>query len=96
MSAKHDRDPFRVCRGCGCTDDRGCPGGCSWILMDFAITKKGIVPAPTGICSACAIEMDFEMKMMVDAICEYAAAVYSEFLFGLPQRAGTAILTVPP
>lgn len=30
-----------VCKFCGCTDDHGCPGGCSWINEDCTI------------CSAC-------------------------------------------
>lgn len=30
----------RACRVCGCTDDRACPGGCSWVDDD--------------LCSACA------------------------------------------
>lgn len=30
----------RVCRGCGCTDARACPGGCYW--------------AAPGLCSRCA------------------------------------------
>lgn len=30
----------RSCRYCGCTDDRACPGGCSWTGQD--------------VCSACA------------------------------------------
>ncbi len=29
----------QVCQKCGCTDDRACPGGCSWVNTD--------------ICSAC-------------------------------------------
>lgn len=29
----------RSCRGCGCTDDRACPGGCSWL--------------EPGLCSSC-------------------------------------------
>lgn len=24
----------RSCRECGCTDERGCPGGCWWVLPD--------------------------------------------------------------
>ena len=24
----------RVCSGCGCTDDRACPGGCAWHAID--------------------------------------------------------------
>ncbi len=30
----------RTCRECGCTDERACPGGCSWVEED--------------LCSACA------------------------------------------
>lgn len=25
---------MRACVGCGCTDDRACPGGCSWASLD--------------------------------------------------------------
>lgn len=31
---------IKTCRGCGCTDARACPGGCSWVTAD--------------LCSACA------------------------------------------
>jgi hypothetical protein len=24
-----------ACRGCGCTDDRACPGGCFWVAGDL-------------------------------------------------------------
>lgn len=37
-----------ACRGCGCTDDRACPGGCAW------------VDDPSGegeLCSACLIRI---------------------------------------
>ena len=33
------------CIKCGCTDDRACPGGCSWVWVD---RKKG-----KGLCSQC-------------------------------------------
>lgn len=33
-----------ICRGCGCTDDRACPGGCSWVTTN------------PPICSACVDE----------------------------------------
>jgi len=23
-----------VCTGCGCTDEKACPGGCCWVSMD--------------------------------------------------------------
>lgn len=38
--------PWRVrCRICGCTDERACPGGCSWVPDPFALGD---------LCSACA------------------------------------------
>lgn len=33
-----------VCRECGCTDERACPGGCSWVEPD--------------LCSQCAEEIE--------------------------------------
>jgi len=30
-----------VCRGCGCTDDRACPGGCWWVETDLCSSCKG-------------------------------------------------------
>jgi hypothetical protein len=31
------------CRVCGCTEDRACPGGCSWVAVDLcsACAEKG-------------------------------------------------------
>lgn len=26
---------MRVCRGCGCTEARPCPGGCMWVGEDL-------------------------------------------------------------
>ena len=26
---------LRRCRSCGCTDERGCPGGCWWVASDL-------------------------------------------------------------
>ena len=43
---------LRICRRCGCTDLHACPGGCSWVLLD--------VDAPSGVCSQCAEEMDWD------------------------------------
>jgi hypothetical protein len=51
---------LRICRGCGCTDDHACPGGCSWVLLDFAIVDGKIVPLPSGFCSECAVEQDWD------------------------------------
>ena len=33
---------IRECKLCGCTDDRGCPEGCSWVAPDV------------DVCSSCA------------------------------------------
>ncbi len=50
IGARHDArvdelrarvEPVRTCRACGCTDDRACEGGCSWIAQD--------------LCSRCAV-----------------------------------------
>ncbi len=43
---------LRICRGCGCTDLHGCQLGCCWVLLDIA--------TPSGICSQCAEEMDWD------------------------------------
>lgn len=56
------KSPERMCRGCGCTDSRACitdAGPCSWALVD--------VETATGICSACAAEMDWDPAMMATA-----------------------------
>lgn len=47
----------RFCRGCGCTESRACPEGCEWVLLD--------VDLPTGICSACAWELNWEPVLML-------------------------------
>lgn len=66
---------IRICRGCGCTDDRACPGGCSWVLMDFIYANRGtkVIPVATGVCSVCAAEADYEWGPMSGMICEAAA-----------------------
>lgn len=74
MSRIHDRDPFRICRGCGCTDDRACPGGCTWALLDYALVCDEVLPAPSGICSTCADAMDWHMVTMANFLCPEAAA----------------------
>lgn len=38
-------NPVSCCIGCGCNDDYGCDGGCSWIRLD---RKAGL-----GVCSSC-------------------------------------------
>jgi hypothetical protein len=38
--------PIATCRGCGCTDIRACPGGCSWA----SVNRR----RRTGLCSRCA------------------------------------------
>lgn len=34
-----------TCIGCGCTDERACRGGCSWLRVDYSVGK--------GVCSRC-------------------------------------------
>jgi hypothetical protein len=34
LAAAAEEGPRR-CRGCGCTDERGCRGGCSWVEFDL-------------------------------------------------------------
>jgi hypothetical protein len=51
---------IRTCRGCGCTDLRACPGGCSWVLLD--------IESPSGICSTCAEEVCLWDPMFMDQI----------------------------
>lgn len=38
----------QACRGCGCTQDRACAGGCSWAELGDRATGRG------PLCSACA------------------------------------------
>lgn len=46
-----------VCRGCGCTHDKACPQGCSWVeLPDENGVKKKVAGRflARGLCSSCA------------------------------------------
>lgn len=52
------RDTFRTCRGCGCTDDHACPGGCSWVLLD--------IDQESGICGTCAEELEWDPVLMIN------------------------------
>lgn len=51
-----ERVTINTCRGCGCTDLRACPGGCSWFLLD--------IDTATGVCSACAQEVGWDMRAL--------------------------------
>lgn len=62
----------RICRGCGCTDGRACPGGCAWVLLD--------VRTPTGVCSECAEEMEWEPEVLAYATCDVAAKIMLPYL----------------
>lgn len=64
-------DRNRVCRCCGCTDTNACitpAGTCAWVLLDVAIVDGAggarAQPLPTGICSACAEDLDFHPLML--------------------------------
>jgi hypothetical protein len=48
-------DAVRSCRVCGCTEDRACEGGCSWL------------PIPhDSLCSACAPAQAHVVSMTID------------------------------
>lgn len=34
-TATTETESVRRCRGCGCTQDRACPGGCYWVEWDL-------------------------------------------------------------
>jgi hypothetical protein len=78
MSAPSQR---HICRGCGCTDDRACPGGCAWALMDFEIHAGRIFPLPSGVCSACAEEWAFDSTMLTNALSNDALRTQAELGF---------------
>lgn len=71
------RNPFRGrsrrCRGCGCSEHISCvvdvtpsgPIGCTWVLLD--------VDAPSGICSACAIELGWDQDELINIGCDMSA-----------------------
>ncbi len=44
MGAEKPKPKERKCRVCGCTNERGCPGGCWWVGPD--------------LCSSCVEEAD--------------------------------------
>jgi hypothetical protein len=69
-----DRFRLRICRGCGCNDNRACPGGCAWVLLD--------IDTPSGICSTCAADMEWRPDVMGSAVCDAALDV----LEPAPQR----------
>lgn len=52
----------RLCRGCGCTDDRACISfgeACTWVLVDIA--------TPTGFCSFCAEDCEWDPGVMMQS-----------------------------
>jgi hypothetical protein len=42
-----------ACRGCGCTDERACPGGCEW------------VPGGADLCSRCELAESVKPRALV-------------------------------
>lgn len=56
-----------TCRGCGCTDDNACiteHGPCAWVLLD--------VETLTGVCSACAQDVDWDPEALMLLWCDNA------------------------
>lgn len=70
----------RLCRGCGCDDDHACiteHGPCAWVLLD--------IDTPTGICSACAVEMGFDPQILGAALCPAVAEALARAGFLGPE-----------
>ena len=80
-----------TCRNCGCTDLSACPGGCSWIEVNY---RTG-----NGLCSRCApsgrgtIKLLILIPILAIAIAGNASAVGKRetFLAVGPGSAGTAL-----
>lgn len=69
--------PLRTCRGCGCDDDHACvteQGPCAWFLLDVAL--------PSGICTACAVQMRFDPALLMHAMCDAAFATLVNLGYG--------------
>lgn len=45
----HEKHPFGACVVCGCTQEFGCPEGCSWIVDPHEVFGK----AGRGLCDVC-------------------------------------------
>jgi hypothetical protein len=55
--------PIAACISCGCTDDRACEGGCSWVWVDRETQQ--------GRCSSCAsVSLDDINPVVVEALCQ--------------------------
>ncbi len=65
-------DRMRICRGCGCTNDHACPGGCSWVLIDFEIhpgrERLQVQPIESGVCSSCAEVVEWDPNSLASML----------------------------
>lgn len=52
-----------TCVGCGCTDLRACPGGCSWARGPVLFGPELFEGARLGLCSECLVEFGEEWDM---------------------------------
>lgn len=59
---KPSDDPVRSCKFCGCTDDRACPEGCSWVDLG------------TDVCTACVEKLVPAIEHFGRIVNELAAA----------------------
>lgn len=66
----------RTCRGCGCTDDHACQGGCHWVLLD--------VNSPTGVCSTCGELLEWRPEFLE----EIGISIGFDDLFGPGEAVG--------
>lgn len=49
-----------VCKGCGCTEEAACPGGCYWVSFD---------PPVCSVCHAAAEDMAGAVSLYGDELC---------------------------
>ncbi|HLL90359.1 MAG TPA: transcriptional regulator, partial [Tepidisphaeraceae bacterium] len=73
IAAAAARPAARACVGCGCTDERGCPGGCFWVTPDTCCTcairrlHEAGRPEYAGLLQACVDQMRQEAEGDLDA-----------------------------
>ena len=50
LEEERERRGYPPCRGCGCTDERACPEGCSWVEPDLCSECAELEPdVPTNL-----------------------------------------------
>ncbi len=68
------------CLICGCTDDRGCPGGCRWVTEN--------------VCSACAPQYQIKIGTLADFVEEIVVTTHQDTLHVMSVEGGVATVRV--